>query len=87
LVVFGWSAGWNLLYRPTSNDEIQEFRNNPKYEKTWKLIHRMLQVSFEIIFLKLKYCFHFRLIPKIDWILTMSLMIWMKSENPLPAGI
>jgi len=45
-VVFGWSAGWNLLYTPTTDDEIKQFGENPKYKKTWELIHQMLQVSF-----------------------------------------
>ena len=46
LVAFGWLAGWNLIYKPATDKEIKQFRENPKYKKTWELIHHMLQVSF-----------------------------------------
>ena len=52
LVVFGWPAGWNLLYQPKSENEIEKFRKNPKYEKTWELIHKMLHVSFNVFMIQ-----------------------------------
>ena len=45
LCVFGWSAGWNLLYNPATEAKIKIFKENPQYKKTWELIHGMLQVS------------------------------------------